>query len=307
MRHLLLPLILLVLPLDASADKLSDVDVQLLMDRLKALKEGEKGRSGSRMGTAKTAFDAAIRSDDAAHELYLMCVEKVRFEDEKLSSQAFREWKRRHKDRDGSPEFRRALRHQLNWLTLTLEAAEGKDRGELGPKAMERLDAIMNDAEELKGQQGMLRQDVLQTVFATAYNLGGVEVEDWPKAPLLLPEIYDGIILPPLRKPGKLESLRAGWMKRILQEGIMVERWGREGDRGEPSADMSRFLTEKRPDLQWEMEVDLFKAGDQRAAALRMLAHIEKYLGHKSEAKWITGFEGLVTGPPAEKVTGVGE
>lgn len=283
-------------PLGVSADPLSSLDTELLLERLEKLKNGEKTRSGSRLGTARTAFNSAIRSDDAAHELYLMCVEKVRFDDEKLSSQDFREWKRRHKDREDSPEFRRALRHQLNWLTLTLEAANTDDIGKMGPKAMERLDALIADADKLDGQQKLLRQDVLKSVFASAYSLSGVEIDDWPKAPLMLPEIYSQVILPPLRKPEKVESLKTAWIKRILQEGRMVEEWGREGDKNGPSADMVRFVAEKRPELQWQMETDLFKAGDEKKAALRMLAHIEKYFGHKSEGKWIKAFEALVKG-----------
>jgi hypothetical protein len=308
-RYLPLLLIPSLLSLPASADKLSEVDVQLLLEKLEALKKGEKTRSGSRLGTARGAFESALRSDDAAHELYLMCVEKVRFDDEQLSAQAFREWKRRHKDREDTPEFRRGLRHQLYWLTLTLEAAEADNITELGSKALARLDAILADAEELKGQQGLLRKNVLQTVFATAYNLGGLEVnENWPTAPLMLPEIYDQVILPPLRQPNKLSDLRSAWMKRILHEGALADSWGREGNRGSVGVDMARFLSEKRPELQWQMEKDLFKAGDQRGAALRMLAHIEKYLGHKNEAKWIGDFEDLVSGKSDEEaVTDVGE
>lgn len=286
----------LALSLGAVADELSQVDIQLLMDRLEALSEGEQTRAGSRHGTARSAFDAAMRSDDAAHDLYLKCVEKVRFDDENLSSQAFREWKRRHKDRDDSPEFRRALRHQLNWLTLTLDAVAVEEFGELGPKAMARLDAIAKDADELRGQQGVLKQDVLQTVFATAYNLGGLKIENWPNAPLRLTEVYNQVVLPPLRKSAKLEELRMAWQKRIQYEGSLADSWGRETERGEQSVTMQKFLSEKRPNLQWEMENDLFKAGDQRGAALRMLKHIEKYFGHKNEARWITDFEALVTG-----------
>ena len=81
----------------------------------------------------------------------------------------------------------------------------------------------------------------------------------------------------------------------MLHEGTLADQWGRAGSRNEPGVDMARFLSEKRPDLQWQMETDLFKAGDQKGAAVRMLGHIEKYLGHKNEAKWIEAFEGLVS------------
>lgn len=297
MKSALIPTLASIwLLLPASADRLSDVDVQLLMDELKALKDGEKTRSETRFAAARAAFASAVQSEDAAHDLYLKCVEKVQFEDEQLSGQDFREWKRRHKERTDSPEFRRALRHQLNWLTLTLEVAIKEDFADMGPNAMTRLDAIMNDAEDLKGQQGLLRGNVLGTVFATAYKLGGLEIEDWPTAPLVLDQIYDKVIMPPLRRPDEVKALRSAWVKRIKQEGLLVEVWGREGDRNEASVDVARFLTETRPDLQWQMESDLFKAGDEKGAAVRMLTHIRKYLGHQNEAKWIEDFEALVSG-----------
>ena len=49
------------------------------------------------------------------------------------------------------------------------------------------------------------------------------------------------------------------------------------------------------------MEVDLFKAGDQRGGALRMLEHLKKHLTHKSAPKWIAQFTTLVEGEPPEE------
>ena len=82
---------------------------------------------------------------------------------------------------------------------------------------------------------------------------------------------------------------------RIGHASIMLESWSRPAaDRDERSAAMERFITERRPELVWMMELDLFACGDQKGASLRMLKHIERYLGHKNEAKWIEDFESLV-------------
>jgi hypothetical protein len=48
--------------------------------------------------------------------------------------------------------------------------------------------------------------------------------------------------------------------------------------------------------------MDLFSVGDQKASALRMLKHIEKYVAHENCAEWITSFQSAVRGetlPPA--------
>ena len=74
----------------------------------------------------------------------------------------FREWKKRHKERGDSPAFRLALRHQLNWLVLTLEAAQVDDISVLSAKGVAVLESIIRDAEDLKGQDQLLRSDPLE-------------------------------------------------------------------------------------------------------------------------------------------------
>jgi len=297
----LLCLAALALPLGAAPETLTPLDAQLLLERLKKLRAGSEQRIEARYKSAHGAFRDAIASDNAAHGLYLKCIEKVQFEDEKKKASEFRDWKRRHKERGDSPAFRRALRHQLSWLLLTLEAASDPDKqDELWPKAVERIDQIFKDAKELKGEQSRLRQSVLASVFATAYGLNGIKIEGWPTAPLELDVVYEQLIFPPLRKRSKIPQLRSAWEKRILHEGSVHSEWGRpanaRGVRQERSADLERFLAERRPQLLWDMEVDLFKTGDQKGAALRMLAHIEKNDVHKNTGEWIVQFEELVKG-----------
>ncbi|NIP96916.1 MAG: hypothetical protein GWO24_27165, partial [Akkermansiaceae bacterium] len=114
--------------------------------------------------------------------------------------------------------------------------------------------------------------------------------------------VYEGLILPPLRRKSTLPQLRQAWEKRIQHEGLVHSEWGRPsngrgGGEGTP-LDLDRFLAERRPQLLWEMEVDLFSVGDQKGAALRMLQHIEKNMGHEHAADWIGEFERIVKGEP---------
>jgi hypothetical protein len=43
---------------------------------------------------------------------------------------------------------------------------------------------------------------------------------------------------------------------------------------------------EKIPGLQWQMEMDIFKHGDQAGAAKRMLNHLDKNITHPSSRDW---------------------
>lgn len=281
-------------------EKLSEVDRDLLLERLKEIQETSDTTVKSRFGIAMAAFKEGVASDTAAHDLYLKCVEKVRFQDEAKKTNEFREWKRRHKDRTDSAGFRRALRHQLNWIVITLEAAQNEDNlGAMGPRGTAVIEAILKDADVLKGQERLLRSDVMDSVFATAYSVNNASPASWPKSPLAIAQIYDSLILPPLRSPETLPALRQGWLKRIEHEGLILESWTEEGSDGKDRKPaFEKWLMNGRHELTWSMEVDLFNNGDQRKAAIRMLEHLKGNLNHESAPKWINQFTSLVKGEP---------
>lgn len=287
----------LVLPAIGQEKPLSELDRELLLEKLKEIQDTSDNTVKGRYGVALAAFKKARDSSAAAHELYLNCVEKVRYEDQLKKASEFRDWKKRHKDRSDSPAFRLALQHQLNWLVLTLEAAQVEDVSSLASRGISVLEAIIRDAEDLKGQGQLLRSNPLSSIFADAYSIGNAEVGNWPKSPLDIDDLYEYVILPPLRTPETLDSLRKGWLKRIEHEGNLLEKWTNEasGDRDRKPA-FEKWLVEGRQNLNWEMEIDLFQSGDQRGAAIRMLEHLKKNLTHKSAPKWIGQFTTLVEG-----------
>jgi hypothetical protein len=284
---------------------LSEADRIALIERLEIIKKQSDDRVSGLYRNAINAYRSAIVSDDKTMDLYLNCLEKVRYEDQKRKSQEFREWKRKNKDKLNSSSMRMALRHQLSWLLLSIEAArmEG-DVSELGDRAIKHLDQIFANAEKLKDHRSILSQNALGSVFAQAYKLN-IKVEDWPRSALDIAQVYDKVVMPPLRQPGRVNSLRSAWNHRILHEGMVVEKWSeREGKRvGKKDAmrppELERFMAEKRPQLLWDMEIDCFEAGDERTSALRMLKHVETYLTHKDAPTWIEEFQELVQ-PEAE-------
>ena len=284
--------------LHAQEKSLSETDRELLLERLKEIQETADGAVAGRFGVAMAAFKEGMQSDTAAHDLYLNCIEKVRFEDEAKKTNEFREWKRRHKDRTDTPGFRRALRHQLLWLVLTLEAAQDKTEiPKMGGRGITVLEAILKDATVLKGQERLLSSKVLSSEFALAYGVDNIALQGWPASPLDIATIYDVMVLPSLRTPEKLAELRQGWLKRIEHEGLILESWTEEGSDGrDRKPAFEKWLINGRYELTWAMEVDLFNNGDQRGAALRMLEHLKKNLSHQSAPKWIGQFTSLVKG-----------
>ncbi len=305
LRSLLLAATAAASPILAEEKPLTELDRELLVEKLQEIQNNSNATVKGRLATAIAAFKGAVGSDAAAHELYLKCIEKVRFQDEARKTREFREWKKRHKDRTDSPGFRRALRHQLNWLILGLEAANNKTaQDKMGSKVIAVLEAILGQAAVLKDQQRRLQLPVFDSVFAIASNVNGEAAEGWPEAPLKVTEIYENIVLPPLRTSETLPQLKKGWMKRIEQEGLLLEAWTDEGSAGKDRKPaFEKWLLQGRYDLMWQMEVDLFNAGDQRGAALRMLEILKEHLNHKNAPKWIEQFKRLVKGEGEKPAT----
>ena len=111
---------------------------------------------------------------------------------------------------------------------------------------------------------------------------------------------FNLVIFPALRKKKDFEALRAAWGKRIRYEEIARGFWApgnREVENGD-SLERQQFLTETQPDLVWQMEEDLFQAGDQKNAALRMLEHLRENIAHSNARDWESRFRALVDPEP---------
>lgn len=299
MKTLILAAATVVASIPLHAQELSPVDRETLLDRLEKIQDTADSTADSRFQKAIAAYQAAMTSNDAAIDFYLKCEEKVNFIDLKKDGSDFRNWKRRHSDKFSDKHFRTALRQQLRWLILSLEAASNEtDLDILAPKASDAVDSILSQAEDLHRYRNVLSAKVTGTVFAKAYDLNTVKVKDWPLSPIPIKTVYDQVILPPLRSPDTTQSLRTAWTKRITQELQLLDQWsGNPDDKrraGEHSPQFEKFTQDSLPKLQWEAEVDIFKAGDQRGAALRMLAHIEKHIAHESAPKWADDFANLL-------------
>lgn len=286
------------------AQVLRDADREALIERLEKIRETNNAKVDERYRVAASAFRSAMNSDDAALDLYLKCVEKVQFTDEQKKGQDFRDWKRKEEERMKKPGFRRGLRYQLRWLVLTLQAASKKEGSgdKIAQEARETIDAAINDLPMLGDEVKLVRQGAMGTVFAKAYELEGVKPEGLPANPLDINGLYTNLLLPAARKTGP-EAVRSAWTKRIYQELAIVEKTvtRRDGDagptrvnpnanpfgtRGDASPEVQKFREETMLDLQWSMEEDVFKCGDQRGAAVNMLAQIEKHISHPHAADW---------------------
>ncbi len=182
---------------------------------------------------------------------------------------------------------------------LTLEASsETPDRDKLAVEAGKIVDALVAQAADLSAQRELVQQGVTSSVFASAYGINNLKVENWPLSPAPVAAVYEQVLLPPLRSPNRLESLKTVWNKRMLNESSLLDAWsGNPGEKPKPgvrSPAYDKFVSETVPKLRWDCELDLFKAGDEKGAAIRMLKHIQENLAHESAPKWAEDFVTLL-------------
>jgi hypothetical protein len=297
-NHLLIAAVVFF-PLICHGQNLSDADREAMLKKIKTIQDQAESAVDKKYRTAMSALSSAMNNENAAFELYLKCEELMNFEKKNKKAVDFRDWKKNNDEKFSDASFRLALKYQIRWTALSLQASsKNADREKLAIEASKIIDAIVDDAEKLAPYQSVLNQSVLSTVFAQAYNISGIEIKDWPLAPGQFEAIYNDLLLPPLRRSDRISSLTATWQKRINQEGELVQKWKSEGKvkSGDRSLEYEKFITETLPQLRWEADVDIFKAGDQQGASSRMVKHIEENISHKSAAKWIETLTTLIDG-----------
>lgn len=294
-----------------NAEPLSEVDRMELIEGLDKLRGEARDRALSRFGGASTAFKQGMASEDAAIELYLKCVEKVDFTDKGRKKSEFRDWRKKHDKRLDDEDHALALRHQLRWTILTMKAAANPAKtDDLADEALDMLGDIYQTPEELRSYTGVLSQSVSTTYFARAYGLSGYKVPDWPMSPIngggqkiRVDAPFEQLIFPALRTRRDYPILRSAWDKRIQFEEIAAGFWSKEPlDEKTPGESEARdkFLAETRPQLEWAKEIDLFNAGDQRVAAIKLFKHLEANLSHSDARNWEAQFRELISPKESE-------
>lgn len=314
LKHALFPSVLVALcslTPSTHAETLSNADREALTEQLDFIINKGKEAITKRQAAAYRAYRSAMGSESAALELYLDCVEKVDFEEAGKKGSDFRSWKSKNKERLSEPGFRCALRHQLNWLVMTIEAArleqDDKDLYSMASKVNAAINNIYDDAKKLDGFQGELEKDVVSTVFARAYGFGTYRVKEWPTTPLNIADVYEKAIFPAYREQKEAGKLRTAWKHRIKYEELKLEHWTKAPEtkriglkRDIKSPAYYKFIEQQRPKLIWQMEVDVFNAGDERGAATRMFSHIKSNIGHNDTIKWVKQLHKMVA--PEEQI-----
>ena len=276
-------------------------------DLLKALRDlgTQLGvAKGKATGAALAAFQAAMTTDDKAYSLFMDCKKKVDFDDKGKTGGEFGEWKRRDDVKAlHDPEYTTVLRLQLQWLVLSIQAANATTDSSYATVVAQVpsfLEALHTAWKKMKSYRGELNKDVISTVFSQYYKLDQVmeRREGWSYNPLGIDSIYDNVVLPHLRTMKNANAVASSWKNRIqmLTDFFEIEEREAKGNPNSRAEERSiNFQEDKLPRLEWGMMKDGFLLGNETSAAVSMLAHIRGHLGHKDAELWISELEKLAS------------
>ncbi len=299
--------------LDSIVKQLADVEKSIAKER------------GTNVGTILQKLRSATSSDAAAMALYEDCKllnadrkaltrddKKAREDEIKKQSDLNREKKVAVVKEDG--DFGTAVRLQIRYIIMTLEAKDAKAMENMHPELVAYLQDVAASAEKLKGRSGAylansLKKDGarrgvaarraggggggggaddLDNPFVRAFQLDHfLENDNWSVEPLAFGDIFEKAVLPTYRANKKSE-LAAQWDARMSAEAGY-----RKGAFSE--AEYALWQGAELLDIKWLKLKDVYANGDKPVNAMaEMLAMIRENPGHAASPKWLEEFRGIV-------------
>lgn len=258
-------------------------DLEMQIGQLRTQNLGgiiEKLRSACASEAAAAAFHAEceklvnVDRKDLDREEARRAEERI----ERMSEQ------RRNADPKNEGDINLALRIQLQFLLLTLEAHETKDRTPLIGRLQSHIQQVVASADKLKGRA----YDILSSPVASernpvvaAYQLQNyLRVPQWPNSAIDFAGMWNATLLPWF-KENKPEELAALWDNRILVESTL--RKGQLSD-----AEFLLWSQNELPSLRWTRAEYLYENSPTPINAMAdMLKLIREFPGHPDSPKWL--------------------
>lgn len=294
----------------------------MILQQLKELEQVIARQRGDNLGAILQKLRTGASSDAAALALYAECEKIINVDRKELTKE---EERRREEDmkrqvdrnketRDQKEEgdFGTAVRLQLQYLILALEAHETKEIEKLFPKLASYVQEVVANADKLKGRAGQYLAQSIRggggggrggrgggggggNPFVTAFQLDRyLENDRWSLGPVDFEQVWERAVLPYYREKDK-ENLAAQWDARINAESGF-----RKGSMSE-----QEFLLWQQNDLpaiKWERAKDIYANSYKPVNGMAdMLRLIKEAPGHPDAPKWVEELRGLVAkaGPAA--------
>lgn len=296
--------------------KLTQQQVDMIVKQLADVEKAIAAQRGGNLGTIIQKFRSASGSDAAALAFYEDC-EKLNSDrraltrDEKKNrDDQIKKQAEKNKDTKAATvkedgDFGTAVRLQLHYLIMALEAKDTKDMEKMLPELSAYFQEVVANSEKLRGRAGAYLSTGLRAggggrrgggggggngnPFVQAYQLEHfLENPNWSMDPLDFADIYEKTIFPVYREKKKAD-LGAQWDARMNNEA---------GFRKGSTSEGEYALWQQGPllDIKWEKLTDLFQNGDKPVNAMaEMLAMIRDNPSHPASTKWLEDFRKMVS------------
>lgn len=302
-----------------SAPVLTPQQVAAINTQLKELEAQIQRMRGDNLGMILQKLRNAASSDAAAMSLYEDCEKLVNIERKDVAREDAKRAEERIErtadkraggaaDEKQNGDLATAIRVQLQYLILTLEAHEAKDPAKMVPKLEAYVQELVGKAEKLRGRalgflgagfggggggraQGGGAVGVGgggRNIFVEAFQLQRyLSVEDWTNQPTDFGGMWTRTILPVLEKEKK-DDLPAKYDQRINAEGAF-----RKGCMPEP--EYLLWVQNELPALRWERAQYLFERGPSAVNAMAdMLKVVKENPAHPDAPEWLKSLRDLV-------------
>ncbi len=282
---------------------LTKEQIETVKSQLAALESDISSKRNNFLSEIIERFRKATSSDAAALNFYLDCKkivdlerkdmtrDAIRTQGERLASQVERMAESGRDQAKDEGDFGKAVRLQLEYLVLTLEAHETPEDEmvKMVPKLRTFITSVLENASKLKGRAlNALSGNIANNPFVDAYQIGRyLDVEHWSSNPLNFGEMWEKCIFPLLAKDNR-DQLPEQWDARLKTEVAF-----REESMYKPEYEL--WIQNELPVLRWNRATYLYQKGPSPINAMGdMLKLIREHPGHASAPEWLAQLRDLV-------------
>jgi len=206
---------------------------------------------------------------------------------------------KKEEEKDG--DLPAALRMCLEYLAISLEAADVKDLASMTSKIQSFHQSLISHGKKLRGKAGeMLMRpitaggggrragDLSVGVVVEAYQLDRyLHREGWPLEPGNIVRMYERVLIKPSLEAHK-EDIGSLWDTAINNEGLFRKARMTEGE-------FSVWQQQEVPALRWQRATDLFNGGPNPVTGMaEMLKVIKDNPSHPLAPTWVSSLRELV-------------
>lgn len=294
----------------APTPQLTPAQADNVLKQLADLEKTIMQQRGTNLGSIIQKLRTAASSDAAAINFIEDCDKLVNVERkdgdrddakkiQQKAEQAKRGETKKEEEKDG--DLPAALRLCLEYLALSLEAADAKDLASMTSKIQSFHQALISHGKKLHGRAGeMLMRplgggggvrrggDISIGVVIEAYQLDRyLHREGWPLEPGNIVRMYEKVILKPSLEKHK-EDIGTLWDTAITTEASYRKARTTESE-------FTIWQQQEVPALRWQRANDLFTDGPNPVAGMaEMLKVIKDNPTHPQSPAWVASLRGIV-------------